>query len=81
MEQRELYQTAEQLEMDCAPGWARILDEREVERHRCADTEMVLTYVPEADEMDFNDALKVARERDQAAAEALRLDFIQTATL
>jgi len=78
MEQRESYQIPE---MDCAPGWARILDEREVERHRNAETEMVLTYVPEADDLPFALALSIARERDQAAAEALRLDFIQTATL
>jgi len=52
-----------------------------VERHRNAETEMVLTYVPEADDLPFALALSIARERDQAAAEALRLDFIQTATL
>jgi len=46
-----------------------------------ADLEMVLTYVPEAGEMWFTNALKLAKERDEAAAEALRSDFIQIASI
>jgi len=49
---------------------------------RDADTEMVLACVPEAGEMCFADALRLAHERDEAAAEALALDFqVQVATL
>ena len=39
-----------------------------------AATEMVLAYVPEASEMWFSDALRLAYERDAEAAETLRLD-------
>lgn len=81
MEQRETYQTVMYPELDTFPGWGRILDERETERHANVDLEMVLTYVPEAGEMLFSDALRLAHERDAEAADTLRLSCIQTASI
>lgn len=81
MEQNKTYQTVMQPEMDTAPGWGRIIDEGETDRHRNSDVEMVKTYVPEAGDLPFAVALSIAQERDRAAADALRLDFIQTATI
>lgn len=66
---------------DLAPGWDRIIESRLLERWRQADLEMVLTYVPEAEFLTFNTALKIARERDEEAADRLRLDFIQSETI
>ena len=77
METRVIYD----VDKDLAPGWDRILEARAVEREYQADLEMVLTYVPEAEYMTFDSALRLARERDEAAAEALRLDFVQIETI
>lgn len=81
MEQTVVYRTMQDPYPDAAAGWDRILEEREMETWANADLEMVLTYVPEADEMWFTDALRLAVERDEAAAEALRSDFIQIASI
>lgn len=81
MENTISYQTMQEPYPDAATGWDRILEEREMEKWANADLEMVLTYVPEAGEMWFTDALKLAKERDVAAADALRLSFIQIASI
>jgi len=50
-------------------------------------TEIVLAYVPEAGELCFIDALRLARERDEEAARTLLIDcelqieLVQTARL
>ena len=81
MECTVTYRTMQDPYPDAAPGWDRILEEREMQKWADTDLEMVLTYVPEAGEMWFTNALKLAKERDEAAADDLRLDFIQTASI
>jgi hypothetical protein len=81
MERIVIYRTMQEPFPDAAPGWDRILEEREMQKWSDADLEMVLTYVPEAGEMRFTNALELAKERDEAAAEALRSDFIQIASI
>lgn len=81
MEKTVIYQVTHDPYPNAAIGWDRILEERQMKTWSDADLEMVLTYVPEAGEMRFTNALKLAKERDEAAAEALRLDFIQVASI